>query len=86
MKTEFSRKIFVALILTTFTLLAGAPVSAQEKSPDDWQYSFELYLWAPKIQITPDGGDKITLKLKDILENLDMIFFGDIEMRKGDCH
>ncbi|MDH3923555.1 MAG: hypothetical protein OET41_03030, partial [Xanthomonadales bacterium] len=41
-------------------------------------------LWAPKIQITPDGGDKITLKLKDILENLDMIFFGDIEMRKGD--
>jgi len=84
MRTVIRHKKYLALILTVLSLLIAAPVSAQEKSPDDWQYSFELYVWAPKIQITDEADDKLTLSLGDIIENLDMIFFGDIEMRKGD--
>ena len=84
MQAVSSRKIFLVWTIAAFTLLAGSPVSAQEKSPDDWQYSYELYGWLPGIKITPADGESIKLSLKDILENLDMIFFSDVEMRKGD--
>ena len=75
------------ILLLAFAVLAflvPAQVSAQEKSPDDWHYTYELYGWLPRIEIQPSEGDQITLKLTDILKNLDMIFFSDIEMRKQD--
>ena len=74
----------VAILAAVLTLSVSLPVSAQEKSPDDWQYAFELYGWLPQMRIKPDAGGTITFKLKDILKNLDMMFMGDIEMRKGD--
>jgi hypothetical protein len=84
MKSVFRRKTFVVVVLGVLCLSVTAPVAAKDKSPDDWQYSFELYGWLPRIEIQPDVGDKVTLKLSDIVENLDMIFFGDFGMRKGD--
>ena len=84
MRTVLRHKKYFVLILTVLSLLITAPVSAQEKSPDDWQYSFELYAWLPKLSLQPFEGEQETFKFKDILENLDMGFFGDVEMRKQD--
>ncbi len=84
MRIVFTTRKYLALVLTAFTLMAAAPVSAQEKSPDDWQYSYELYFWLPEIKIQPVDGGEIKLSLKDIIQNLDMIFFSDVEMRKQD--
>lgn len=75
---------FLMLLFAVLAFLVPAQVSGQEKSPDDWHYTYELYGWLPRITIQPAEGDQITLKLKDILKNLDMIFFSDIEMRKQD--
>jgi hypothetical protein len=84
MKAVFSHKKYLALISTVFSLLIAAPVAAQDKSPDDWQYSFELYAWLPGLELQPSEGEQEDFKFKDILKNLDMGFFGDIEMRKQD--
>lgn len=84
MKPLFSGKKCLLLSLVVLMLLATAQASAQEKSPDDWHYTYELYGWLPRITIQPAEGDQITLKFKDILKNLDMVFFSDIEMRKQD--
>ena len=84
MRVMFRYRKFVIVLLTALSVSIAAPVSAQEKSPDDWQYSYELYGWLPGIKIQPAVGDELKLSLKDILQNLDMIFFSDVEMRKQD--
>lgn len=84
MNILFRQSKFLLLLFVALVLLVPAQVSAQDKSPDDWQYTYELYGWLPRIDIQPVKGDQITLKLTDILKNLDMIFFSDIEMRKQD--
>ena len=84
MRSVFRGRSFGVTVATILALVMTSPVSAQEKSPDDWQYSFELYAWTPRLELTPNGGEKITFKFSDILENLDMAGFADAEMRKGD--
>lgn len=65
-------------------LMAGAAsASAQEKSADQWQYDFEVYGWMPQLNIATVTGDEITLTLKDLLQNLDMMAMFDFGAQKG---
>lgn len=85
MKNARNRSKLPLLLLAMLAVICTSPVLAEEKSPEDWQYSFELYMWTPRLNVTPDsGGDDITFKFTDIFKNLDMAFMADTGARKGD--
>ena len=84
MKNAFIRPRFFSFLLTVLTVFGTVPALAEEKSPEDWQYFFELYLWTPRLEIAPGSGDKVIFKFNDIFKNLDMAFMGDVGARKGD--
>ncbi len=75
------RKCLAPLVFVL--LMAGAAsASAQEKSADQWQYDFEVYGWLPQLDITTATGGEITLTLKDLLKNMDMMAMFDFGARK----
>ena len=54
------KRSWIVTLALTFTFLAGSTsVLAQEKSPDEWQYDFEVYLWAPAIKPTLQTGQEL---------------------------
>ena len=73
MRVVFGGKKYLALSLAALMLLAAAPVSAQEKSSDEWQYDFEVYGWLPTIKPTLPNGETLNWSLSDLLKNLDMM-------------
>ena len=75
------RKGLVPLLIV-FLMAGSAFAVAQEKSADQWQYDFEVYGWLPQIDITTATDDNITLTLKDLLKNLDMMAMFDFGARK----
>lgn len=73
-------------VLTTIALLiAGSgPAAAVDSAPSDqWQYGLEAYFWGPSLDLTTTTGDSIDLSLGDLLDDLEMLFFGVGEARKG---
>jgi len=79
----FGGKKYLALSLAALMLLASAPVSAQEKSSDEWQYDFEVYVWLPTIKPTLPNGETLNWSLSDLLKNLDFMAMFDGGARKG---
>jgi len=69
------------LLLSIF-LLASTSVSAQEKSPDQWQYDFQLYLWGATIKNTTVTGDSTVLNFGKIVSNLDLVVMTTLGARK----
>ena len=62
--------------------MAPPPTQAGEKSPGDWQFSGDLYMWAPAIKgETAQGGD-IDISFNDIIDNLDFTFMAGLAVRK----
>ena len=78
----FKFRMFVLFGLATFLLIAQ-PALAEEAVNDDWVFSASLYMWAAGIDGETSTGDDFDVKFKDILDNLDMTFMGDIGVNKG---
>jgi len=72
-----------SLLLAAFLLFVSAPVAAQEKSSDEWQYEFQLNGWLPTIKPTPPSGETLNWSLSDLLSNLDMMAQFSGGARKG---
>jgi hypothetical protein len=71
------------LALTLCLSINATTAFAQEKSPDDWQYDFEVYFWLPTIQPTTFNGTNLNWSLSDLLRNLDMMAMFNGNARKG---
>ena len=66
-------------LIFVLLLLGASPGWAEEKSADQWQYDFQIYLWAPTLKNNTVTGDKVTINFGTILKNLDftaMMTFG----------
>jgi len=65
---------WIATLALTLTFLASSnSLLAEEKSPDDWVYDFELYAWLPTVKPTLPNGETLNWSLKDLLDNLDFL-------------
>ncbi len=71
------------ILMTTLLLLAVTPVSAEEKSADEWQFDATVYLWGSTIKQTSAAGDSTTINFGTILKNLDFAAMGTFGARKG---
>ena len=72
--------LVAGLLLATSSFGAAA----EETGSDDWEFLGEIYLWGPRINATTTAGDKFSIRLDDILENLDMTIMAQAGVRKGD--
>ncbi len=75
------RRAGLVAVLLTAPLVAG-PAAAQS----DWDYSATLYGWFTGVTAeleTPFGDLEAEQDFSDILENLDLAFFGAFEARNG---
>jgi hypothetical protein len=61
---------------------AFAQVEAGE-TEDRWQFAAQLYLWGASIGGETRSGTGISVELEDLLKNLEMVFMGSFEARKG---
>ena len=76
---KFRLCTFFCFVLTS---MAPQSVQAEEKTPGDWQFSGDLYMWAPAMKgETAQGGD-IDISFNDILDNLDFTFMAGLSARK----
>jgi len=48
----------------------------------DWEYSADIYLWAPKMTAVTPGGREATLPFYKILDDLQMAFMGHTKAQK----
>ena len=71
------------LMIATLLLFGAAPLAAQEKSADDWQYDVQIYLWGATVKGTTVTGDPITMTFGDILKNLDLAAMTTLGARKN---
>ena len=80
-KTEVFAATFMLAALTAFQ-------SHAESADDQWQWGATIYLWLPSIagdtSFPPDGGGpSIDISTDTILNNLEFVFMGAFEGRKG---
>lgn len=62
--------------------MAPQPALADQASSGEWQFSADLYMWAPAIKgETAQGGD-IDISFSDIVDNLDLTFMAGFAARK----
>jgi hypothetical protein len=79
-----SSKPLAWLAAGVWLLATAVPVTAVAASgSDEWKFDAAIYLWAPSMDIKPDGGDSIEITFNDILKNLDMTFMGMLGAHKG---
>jgi hypothetical protein len=78
----FKLWILVLFLSATFLFIAQ-PALAEEALSDDWDLSASIYMWAAGIDGETSTGDDFDVKFKDILNNLDFTFMGDIGVNKG---
>jgi hypothetical protein len=72
----------LAPLLIVLLMVGATSALAQENTSDQWQYDFEVYGWLPQIDLTTTTDVNITLTLKDLLKNLDMMAMFDFGARK----
>jgi hypothetical protein len=63
-------------------LLTASSAFAQEKSADQWQYDFQVYLWGATIKNTTVTGDSTVLNFGTIISNLDFVVMTTLGARK----
>jgi len=82
-----SRLIRVAALCVFALVLSGIrPTAAQVEGTDTdnrWQFTAQLYLWGASIGGETRSGTGISVELEDLLNNLEMVFMGSFEARKG---
>jgi len=92
MLTELKQKVLALfsnaatqtyLSLLVFALLMVGEACAQEKSSNQWEYDFLVYLWGTTLQGTTVTGDDITVNFDTIIKNLDFAAMGTFSARKN---
>ena len=66
-------------VIFVFLLLGASSVSAEEKSADQWQYDFQVYMWGATFKNNLVNGDSVTITFSDMIKNLKlagMVTFG----------
>jgi len=64
-------------------MLAATVVSAQEKSADQWQYDFQVYLWGATLKANTTTGESVVLTFGDLVSNLDFVVMTTLGARKN---
>ena len=82
MKSKFLVRILAAL---SFGTLFTAPVMAQEYSGygDEWQHAIAIYGWGAGIGGRTTSGSGIDVKFDTVWDNLELVFMGSYQARKG---
>lgn len=70
-------------LMVVLLSLGATTVSAEEKSADQWQYDFQVYLWGTTIKANTVTDDSFTMNFGTILENLDMVLLTSFGARKN---
>lgn len=70
-----------SLVAAGACLLASAAIAA-DKSPDDWQFGLNLYVWGANID-TQAGDEKVEIRFTDLVDSLELAGMGTVEARKG---
>lgn len=73
----------LSFLVVVLLLSLATPVSAQEKSADDWQFGAQVYLWGATIKGNTNTGDSFTWDFGDILKNLDLAAMTTFDARKN---
>ncbi len=75
-----------ALCFFALVLFAVRPAFAQVEAGetgDRWEFAAAVYLWGASIGGETTSGTGISVELEDLLKNLEMVFMGSFEARKG---
>lgn len=59
------------------------PVLVEEAPGNEWKYTASIYLWGSSIGGEAATGSDVNVDFNDLLENLNMVFMGDISAQKG---
>lgn len=77
------------LTLTGNMLMAGGdivpvgPVVLEESVSDEWKFSASINGWLPDMTIKTAAGHKLTITMRDILENLNLTVMSTLVAQKG---
>jgi hypothetical protein len=80
--TDIDLQKGLLLLITVMLLFVAIPVSAQEKSEDDWEFGLQVYLWGATVKGDTVTGDPILFTFGTILKNLDMAAMTTFDARK----
>jgi hypothetical protein len=69
-------------LVLSVLLLTASSAFAQEKSADQWQYDFQVYLWGATMKNTTVTGDSTVINFGTILSNLDFVVMTTLGARK----
>jgi len=82
LRFKMSKLLLFNLFWLVFAFMAPQPTLSGQASSGEWQFSGDLYMWAPAIKgETAQGGD-IDISFNDILDNLDLTFMAGLSARK----
>ena len=73
----------LSFLVVVLLLSLATPVSAQEKSADDWQFGTQVYLWGATLKLHNAAGDPVAFTFGDILKNLDLAAMVTFDARKN---
>lgn len=71
------------MILAVCSLAPHTTLATEAPRTDEWRFSGGLYAWGSSIATTLSNGAESTLDLEDIVQNLDSVFFGNLEVGYG---
>jgi hypothetical protein len=82
-RTPTPFKTLAALSVAVSSLAPLAAHTEETSGSDDWKVSGGLYAWATSITATLKNGNDATLDPKDVIDHLDGVFLGNLELRHG---
>ncbi|MGB5423368.1 MAG: hypothetical protein WBN03_14490, partial [Desulfobacterales bacterium] len=78
------RKYLLIMLIFAFAIGLSATVSAEETAQTDkWEFGAEIYLWGASIGGDTGTGSDVDISFDDLLSNLEMVFMGVAQARKG---
>jgi len=75
-------------VMAVMFLSSGALAQQTSDKPNAWQFGASIYGWFPDLNgqtaFSPEGSDsEFEVDIENILENLEMVFMGSFDVRKG---
>ncbi len=83
-----SRRYRKVVAASAMLIATSTAMGASESSAADWQYGLSIYGWLPSVSgnlnyTLPDSGSSIEVDADKIIDELNMVFMGAFEARKG---